>query len=149
MATFGDVLRRFESLGGLEYNEVVDSFNEKNYEAARLNASQLQDSKDADGKSPNWFGYSTEWKDHKRQLTGLASVITRLTNYDTGASYFTLNEQVVGDKIIFSSGTSYADQINGRMNGKAFGLTDENKAIFINDFVKPDFVQRIKAFLEL
>jgi hypothetical protein len=148
MASLSAIKERFVKLQGQEITLAAAAINENGEFAADLNADQLAKGLKVDGTAAN-FTYSPFTIAVKRTKSGLASITSHLTNYDTGESYNKLYEKVVGKKVIFGTGTDKEADISDRMDNEAFGLTPDNKEIFMKEKVRPDFVKRVRNFVNL
>ena len=133
---------------------VAEAIDEQSEEAAILNIDQLTDGIKTDGTKVD-FTYKESTIKRKSNRVGIAGITSHLTNFDTGESYTNLFEKVSKNKVIFGT-TSASDKprdkekyINERMDGKAFGLTPENKETFLKEFVSPLFIKKIKQKLKL
>lgn len=116
--------------------------------AVDLIASQLAQGILKDGTKSD-YPYSPFTIASKRNKTGLASVVDHLTNFDTGESYRQLYGKVGGSNIEFGTKTDKEAAISNRMDGKAFGLTPDNKEEFIRQHVKGDFIKKVKEVVKI
>lgn len=148
MASLNSLKERFKKLQGQEIVLAAKAINGAGELAADLNASQLAQGLKNDGSAAT-FSYTPLTIAIKRTKTGLASVTDYLTNYDTGESYRRLYEKVEGKKVKFGTGTDKEEAISERMDGKAFGLTQNSKEIFMQQKVSPDFVKSVREFVML
>lgn len=124
----------------------VEALNESKELIADLNAEQLAQGIQTDGAKSN-FTYTPFTIAVKRTKTGLASVTDHLTNFDTGESYRSLFAEFTADKATFGTKTDKEDAINDRMNGKAFGLTDDNRKMILKSHANIAFIQKIRTFI--
>ena len=85
----------------------------------------------------------------KNNRTGLAAVTSHLTNYDTGESYQKLYAKVKGFLIEFGTTTDKEESISARMEGKAFGLTDDSQDVWIRQYVQNSFNQIVQEYLQI
>lgn len=148
MATVKQLIARLESLQGKEIDYASAAIQENEKTAADLVASQLAQGIKSDG-SAAVFSYAPFTIALKKRKAGLAGITDHLTNFDTGESYQKLYLKVEGDKIEFGTKTDKEASISDRMDGKAFGLNQDNKEEFIRQHVQPFFVKKIKEFLQL
>jgi len=124
----------------------VESLNESRELIIEANRIQLEFGIKSDGKKSN-FIYAPFTVAQKRKRQGIAGITDRLTNFDTGESYENLFADFKPDKATFGTNTDKEGFISERMDGKAFGLTDENRGILIQDEIKKTFIDKLKKFL--
>lgn len=148
MASLNELRNNFKRLQGKEIDLAALAINEAGEMAADLNATQLAEGIKADGSKAD-FTYAPVTIAQKRQRSGLASVTSHLTNFDSGESYSRLYEKVEGKKVIFGTKTDKEEAISDRMDGKAFGLTNDSKGSLMKENVKPAFLKKIKEFVKL
>lgn len=148
MASLADLKKRFQGLQGKEIDLAAKAIDSTGEFAADLNAAQLAEGLKSDGSKAS-FTYTPLTIAIKKTRTGLAAVTTHLTNYDTGESYEKLYEKVEGNKVIFGTGTDKEAEISERMDDKAFGLSNDNKEIFMKENVRPAFSKLVREFLKL
>ena len=148
MASLNSLKERFLKLQGREITLAAEAITDSHNLAEDLNADQLAKGIKVDGTAAN-FTYSPMTIAIKKQRSGLASVTDHLTNYDTGESYRQLFEKVENKKVIFGTGTDKEDSISDRMDDRAFGLTKDNKEIFMKDGVLPKFFSLIHSELKI
>ena len=148
MASLNQLRQNFLNLKGKEMFIAGQAIGEKSEEAANFNALQLAQGLKNDGTKAV-FSYAPFTIAAKRGKSGLSGVTSHLTNFDTGESYRQLFEKVEGNKVIFGTTSGLQDEIDKRMDGKAFGLDADNKAEFLKLNVSPLFVQKIKSLLKL
>ena len=148
MASLQEVRLRFEALKGREIEFASQALTECSEQAANFMVAQLAEGIESDGSKVS-FSYAPMTIASKKNKSGLSSVTDHLTNYDTGESYRQLYEKVQGNKIIFGTTTDKEESINQRMDGKAFGLTNDHKEEFLKQNVFPLFAKKILQFLKL
>lgn len=103
------------------------------------------------------FVYSPITVEIKKTKSGLSSVTSHLTNYDTGESYRKLYAKVIyqdsftsaQSSIKFGTNSGLEDEISARMKNKAFGLTPENKREFIRSHAAAEFIKIMRNELGL
>lgn len=148
MASLQELKKRVLAVKGKELGIAIKALNSEAQIAADLNAEQLAQGLQTDG-SKSTFSYAPFTIAVKKNRSGLAGVTEHLTNYDTGESYKKLYGTFSRDQVAFGTQTDKEDAISERMEGKAFGLTQDNKEIFIRQHVKPIFLKIIRELIKL
>jgi hypothetical protein len=115
--------------------------------ATDLIASQLALGIKSDGSKSD-FIYAPFTIAVKKTKSGLASVVSHLTNFDTGESYAKLYMDVSKSGVEFGTNTDKEESISERMDGKAFKPNKENKEELIRQFAKPTFIKNVKEFIK-
>ena len=114
---------------------------------ADRNAEQLAQGISADGKPTTLLGkteYSPATINLKRQKSGLSSVTTRITGYDTGSLYRNLYAVVQGSQIEYGSKSETAPKFESLASNRIYGLTEENKQDFIENVLQPAFILEVE-----
>lgn len=115
--------------------------------AADLNASQLARGLKTDGEQSD-YPYSPLTVALKKGRPGLSGVTAYLTNYNTGASYRGLYARIEGMRIAYGTTTAQEEHINDRMDGLAFGLTDDSRAILVNEYLRPSYGNLVREIIK-
>lgn len=148
MATLQQIKKKLLSLQGKEVDLAVKAIDDNSEVAADLIAQQLAQGIKSTGEKSD-YSYSLFTIASKKGKTGLAAVTSHLTNYDTGESYKGLYAKVKGSTIEFGTTSNKENAISGRMDGKAFGLMQENKEEFIRQYVQKVYNKKVREFLKL
>lgn len=148
MGTLQTIKKRLLQLQGKEGELARAALSENSEVAVDLNAAQLAQGILKDGSLSD-FTYASFTIASKKQKSGLSAITDHLTNYDTGESYRNLFMKVEGDQIAFGTTTDKEESISDRMEGKAFGLTPDNKEEFIRQHVQQSFMARVKEIVKL
>lgn len=148
MATISVLRDRLLKLQGREVDIAVGAIKKNEDVLPDFVASQLAQGVMKDGEKSD-FTYSPFTIAVKKTRSGLSSVTSHLTNYDTGESYRQLYAKVKNSEIEFGTTTDKEESISDRMDGKAFGLTPDNKEEFVRQHVQQDFIKMIKDELKL
>jgi hypothetical protein len=114
--------------------------------ATDLVASQLAQGIKSDGSKAD-YPYSPLTIAIKKTRSGLSSVTSHLTNYDTGESYKKLFMKVDKSNVLFGTNTDKEESISDRMDGLAFKPTQDNKEELIRQHVQRSFIEKIKKAL--
>lgn len=148
MATVKQMLERLEVYKAQIAELAEQAFNINSKTAADLNASQLAQGLKTDGEQSD-YPYAPLTIAIKRGKPGLSGVTSYLTNYDTGESYRRLYAIANGGRIEYGTKTDKSEAISERMDGKAFGLTNENREEMLNQFVRPSYQGLVKGILKI
>lgn len=146
MASLEEIRDKYRALQSKLLGMVGEAMQQKSEVAADLVAGQLAMGIKANGKESD-FVYSDVTIAIKEGKTGLASVTDHLTNYDTGESYQKLYMAVNGRTVTFGTKSDKEKEIDGRMDGLAFGLTDDSQEEFLKNHVHPLFIQDVENHL--
>jgi hypothetical protein len=148
MATIQQLKKRFIALKGREMEFAAIALQQSEEFALDLVAGQLAQGIKSDGTKAN-FSYAPSTIASKNQRTGLSSVTSHLTNYDTGESYRGLYMLVNGDNVKFGTHTDKEDAISERMDGEAFRPTKQNKEDLVREKMQPIFLKLVREAVKI
>lgn len=138
--------KRLLAFKGTESGLALEALNDNAQLIADANKIQLEFGIKTDGQKSD-FKYAASTIALKKKRSGIAGITNHLTNFDTGESYEELFAEFKPDHAIFGTKTDKEQAIIERMDGKAFGLTDDNKKILMQDEIKKSFIQKVRTFL--
>ena len=140
MATVPEMIERFERLRG-ELPVLVDmSVEDTAKEFGELNRDQWRNSKTKEN-TPILPAYSKAYAKRK----GFSNPDLK----NTGDFYAGYRLQVINNELIEDSDVDYAQYIERRYGPSIWGLTDENRGEYINEFFRPDLMQKVREILKL
>jgi hypothetical protein len=139
MGQLNNLIRKYESINVEEAVRVAFLKNQENY--IELNLSQMLEGLTSKGTEIGQYQselYAIE-KNRINPLPGFGVVDLRYTGAFYGATTLSLK----GDTIIIQSVDSKAPKLEGKYGIEIWGLMDNNRVLFIIDFLKPELVKQL------
>ena len=151
-----DSLEMFDMIQGLELEEIAEnSLKVHEEDIAQFNRQQLYDGKRHDGQDifPSYFedpyfetreaaqAYS-DWKDKITYSRVRTKGVPNL--YINGFFHSSIHAEVVGQEVNISSGwAEAAPDIIAKYSDEIFGLNDEKREIFIDQYLEESFQKEV------